>query len=275
MNLSRKAIQSISAGFLLAACLLFSACSSSEQDKISPDFSVVLTETRGLQADAPVLWQGQPVGTVIRMEPDKEGFRADVLLADHLRNHFHDDLTARAIGNVNRPAQTTLNLYGGTDTRRPKLASGQLVPEALPHATLSQAQIYWIAAGIGALVIVILLVKTITFVMKLGLALALVALGFFYFNVVWERHGQDLIPESVSARIDQFLATHEVPEHLDEWMVGIKADLHVATNRVTAHGREAGNTMVQSVKDRVREKIEEAGETSEAGRMLKEFLDQL
>lgn len=239
------------------------------------DLSTSLQETHGLQPGADVVWKGQVVGEVTAVEPAGSGIRVAVDLNDTYETHFHQGLAASAVGTADTPEQTRLNLYGGSDSGQPPLPSGASVPEALPHQTVSQNQIYLFLGGAAAIVVIVLLIKSIGFIVKLVIALSLVAGSLFYLKTVLQEHGRDLVPESVAAKVDQFLVEHEVPDQLDDWMETVKEDARLVADEASRLGKEHGKAFVDEITRRTEEKIQEVGQDSESGRKLRELADKL
>lgn len=109
---------------LCLAVVAFSACSR------QPDFSALVSDAAGLRVGDPVLFAGTEAGQVAALSPSQGKIKIDVRLKPAFQQQIRIGAKARAACDITSGFSSQLRIVGGTDTKKPLLPNGEILPEA-------------------------------------------------------------------------------------------------------------------------------------------------
>ncbi len=141
MKLLTKSIHRVALIGVIA--LLFTSCLPKP-----PDFRAKLSNPKGLTRGSKVVWQGQEVGIVMKVQQQSDYFLADVRLWQKFRGQIRDGATTsvEVVGSRHKPI---LRIYGGKNSLRPALAKGDILEEAsvLDRVKIKATFVQWLKSS--------------------------------------------------------------------------------------------------------------------------------
>lgn len=198
--------------FLVAGC-----------NRTGADFFIVARNAKDLTVGSKVMWRGQDVGEVVAVEPQGDEVRIEATLRETFRERLRADLRAAPVKGALHGNRPVLELYGGENSKAPKIQRGQQVAQAgvldslRARPWLTRENLF-IAGGVLALVLMYFVVKGIIKLLTFFITIAICAAVLWFTRDRWMQYGHDIAGPEFEARLSRLAEkTIHSPAAAEAW----------------------------------------------------------
>lgn len=248
--------------------------------KKEQDYRAKLSDAGGLSAGHTVVWRGASVGQVTEVGLDQGAIMAVFQLKPEHQGKLYADVSARVSRGFLGQGQPQLELFGGANVNAGLLTPGAIIPEAGYLDGIDQRQIMWGVAALAAGLVLILLLRGFSWVLRLAITVAVLAVAGVFFKMQWDRYKHHLIsPETEAVITGKAYEILSHPAAQEAWR-GLVEDAGILYQQGARIGEDASNKLTEHISHQLDARIAALTEQGDAGaasdlRALKTFVDEL